>query len=69
MKRFNECFALVTEDRASPQATAVEGKLLEFCNSKSHMLMVTVQMRWCKEEQRRLQEYLKTWEPWDIEEV
>ena len=34
MKRLNEFFALVMEDRASPQAAAMEGKLLEFCNSK-----------------------------------
>ncbi len=34
MKRFNEFFALIKEDRACPQATAMEGKLLEFCNSK-----------------------------------
>jgi hypothetical protein len=34
MKRFNEFFALVKEDRASPQATAMEVKLLEICNSK-----------------------------------
>lgn len=33
MVRFNELFALVKEDRASPQATVMERKLLEFCRS------------------------------------
>lgn len=33
MVRFNELFALVKEDRASPQATEMERKLLEFCRS------------------------------------
>ncbi len=30
MKRFNAFFALIKEDRTCPQATAMEGKLLEF---------------------------------------
>jgi hypothetical protein len=33
MKRFNTLYALVKEDRASPQAAEMERKLLEFCNS------------------------------------
>jgi hypothetical protein len=31
MVRFHELFALVKEDRACPQATVMERKLLEFC--------------------------------------
>lgn len=53
MKHFNEFFALVKEDRASPQATAMKGKLLEFAiQNKGHILIVMVQMRWWKAEQR-----------------
>lgn len=33
MVRFNELFAMVKEDRASPQASMMEQKLLEFCKT------------------------------------
>jgi hypothetical protein len=33
IKRFNELFEMVKEDRASPQANLMEQKLLEFCKA------------------------------------
>lgn len=55
MKSFNKFFALVKEDRATPQATAMEGKLLEFCNSKRPHADGDGVKAVVKEEQRRLQ--------------
>lgn len=34
MARFNELYKLVREDRACPQAAAMEGELLAFCKAK-----------------------------------